>query len=76
MAGTGTFTADVLGDAGNWSGGGRRLTMTWTAGTDSGFVFMGTFTLTPRAQYIGSFNTGETARVVKGEIHNYRGHAC
>ena len=29
---TDTFTADLFGDKGTWSGGGSTISMTWTAG--------------------------------------------
>ena len=55
---TDTFTSDLFGDSGTWSGGGATITVTWTAGQDNTLVFTGTFTKTPRREYKGSFDTG------------------
>ncbi len=75
MASNGTFTSDLYGDSGTWSGGGSTITMTWTAGDDSGVTFSGTFTKTPTKEYKGSFNTGFTAALVKG-VHSFKGQHC
>lgn len=40
---TNTFTADSFGDSGTYAGGGDVITITWTAGEDSGVVFSGKY---------------------------------
>jgi hypothetical protein len=37
----GTFTGDLTGDAGTYSGGGAGIIEDWTEGVDSGFTFSG-----------------------------------
>ncbi len=76
MASNGTFTSDLFGDSGTWSGGGATITVTWTAGQDNTLVFTGTFTKTPRREYKGSFNTGFSAVFVEGVVHSFKGQIC
>jgi hypothetical protein len=40
---SGTFTSDLFGDSGTWSGGKTTLSMNWTAGSDQDAKFTGTF---------------------------------
>jgi hypothetical protein len=40
-----TFSSDVGGDAGTWSGCGATIAMNWTSGSDAGQKFSGTFVL-------------------------------
>ena len=44
------------GDAGLWSGGGSTVKMKWTAGSDAGAKFVGTFAITPIKAYIGTYS--------------------
>ena len=77
MASNGTFTSDLFGDSGTWSGGGSTITVTWTAGSDNGVVFTGTFVRTPTTkEYKGSFNTGDLGLLIKGVVHSFRGQIC
>ncbi len=76
MASNGTFTSDLFGDSGTWSGGGATITVTWTAGDDNGVVFTGTFTKTPRKEYRGSLNTGDSGLFIKGVVHSFHGQIC
>jgi hypothetical protein len=76
MRANGTFTSDLFGDSGTWSGGGRTITMTWTAGSDSGVTFSGTFTRTPVKEYSGSLSTGDLGVLVKGIVHTFHGQVC
>jgi hypothetical protein len=76
MASNGTFTSDLFGDSGTWSGGGKTLHMTWTTGSDNGVIFNGTFTTTPRRQYKGSFNSGFSGAVIEGVVHSFKGQTC
>ena len=69
MASNGTFTSDLFGDSGTWSGGGSTITVTWTAGSDNGTIFTGTFTKTSRKEYTGSFSTGDLGLLIKGEVN-------
>ena len=48
--------AQYNGDAGHWSGGGSTIKMKWTAGSDAGAKFVGTFSLTPLKAYIGTYS--------------------
>jgi hypothetical protein len=67
-----TFTTDSSGDSGTWSGGGAKLTMTWTAGTDYNLHFVGIFSKTPVKEYTGTFSVQGgvvgTGQVVKGAV--------
>lgn len=59
------------GDAGTWSGGGKTIRMKWTAGSDVGLKFQGTFTSTPVKEYVGTFGgiaAGDTGQLVKGAV--------
>lgn len=76
MASNGTFISDLFGDSGTWSGGGTTLTMTWTAGSDNGVVFTGTFTKTPRNEYEGTFSTGDAGLLIKGVVHSFHRQTC
>ena len=76
MASNGTFTSDLFGDSGTWSGGGATITVTWTAGDDNGVVFTGRFTKTPRKEYRGSLNTGDSGLFIKGVVHSFHGQIC
>ena len=76
MASNGTFISDLFGDSGTWSGGGTMLTMTWTAGSDDGVVFTGTFVKTPRNEYKGTFSTGDSGLLIKGVVHSFHGQTC
>ena len=63
------FTADN-GDHGKWSGGGHTVSMTWIKGGEV-LTFSGTYTATPKAEYIGKFggtDAGDKGRLIKGAI--------
>ena len=63
------FTADN-GDHGKWSGGGHTVSMTWIKGGED-LTFSGTYTATPKAEYIGKFggtDAGDKGRLIKGAI--------
>jgi hypothetical protein len=77
FASNGTFTSDLFGDAGTWSGGGATLSMTWTAGEDTFVKFNGTFTKTATVkEYKGGISTGDAGAVVKGIVHTFHGQTC
>jgi hypothetical protein len=76
MSPNGTFTSDLFGDSGTWSGGGSTITVTWTTAQDRGVIFSGTFTTTPVKEYKGSFNTGDLGVFVKGMVHTFHGQTC
>jgi hypothetical protein len=76
MASNGTFTSDLFGDSGTWSGGGATITVTWTAGSDNGVVFTGTFTKTPRKEYRGSLTDGDPGLFIKGVVNSFHGQTC
>jgi hypothetical protein len=64
-----TFTSDFR-DRGTWSGGGNKVAMIWTKGY-VGLTFSGTYTTTPRHEYIGTFGgpaAGDKGRLIKGAI--------
>jgi hypothetical protein len=64
-----TFSG-LYGDKGLWSGGGNKITMTWTAGYVAGLTFTGTFTKTPTKEYVGNFGgiTADTGQLVMGAV--------
>ncbi len=75
FASNGTFSTpyDPLfrGDAGKWSGGGGTIKMKWTAGSDRGLTFQGSFTKTPAKEYVGQYggiDAGATGQLVKGAV--------
>ena len=49
----GTFAADRYNDSGTWTGGGKTITVNWTAGSSSPSTFTGTFRTTPVGEYKG-----------------------
>ncbi len=64
-----TFTSDFR-DKGTWSGGGNKVAMIWTKGY-VGVTFSGSYTTTPRHEYIGRFGgptAGDKGRLIKGAI--------
>jgi hypothetical protein len=66
-----TFSADRYGDSGTWSGSGATVSMRWTAGTDTGVTFGGTFTTTPVRNYVGflhSMTARAHAHLIKGSV--------
>ena len=73
-----TFHGGLYGDKGPWSGGGNRITMTWTAGYVTGLTFTGTFTKTPTKEYVGNFGgiAAATGQLVKGVVSNWDGFTC
>lgn len=76
MASNGTFTSDLFGDSGTWSGGGSTITMTWTTGEDNGATFNGTFTKVPVDEYRGGLSDGDPGLLVKGVVHKFHGQTC
>jgi hypothetical protein len=66
-----TFRSDKGGDSGTWSGGYERITMNWTAGSDKGEGFSGSFPPPPPREYLGFFTNlpggvTEPGELVKG----------
>jgi hypothetical protein len=62
-------TTEFGGDAGKWKGGGATIKMKWTAGSDIGLTFQGTFTTTPVKEYSGMVNNGNApGQLVKGAV--------
>jgi hypothetical protein len=74
-----TWTGDNFGDSGTYAGGGKKITMTDTAGTDTSLVFSGSYS-TATKQYTGTFSGRDdiTAKgqLVKGTVANWDGHTC
>lgn len=57
------------GDSGTWSGGGKTISMLWTAGGATNTTFSGTFTKTPVEKYVGTFDSGSyPGWLVKGAV--------
>jgi hypothetical protein len=44
----------VVGDAGKWSGGANKVTMTWTSPAQAHYVLKGTFTKKPVPEFTGT----------------------
>jgi hypothetical protein len=78
FAANGTFSGDMQGDAGTWSGGGKRIILTWTGGRADGLTFNGKFTTTPSNEYKGSYGglAIESGELVKGAVPMFHGVAC
>jgi hypothetical protein len=75
----GTFTSDLGGEFGTWSGGLHTLAVTWTGGTDEGLKFSGTFTRAPVKEYHGTFTFGVSqgkGQIVKGAVATWNGNTC
>jgi hypothetical protein len=73
-----TWTADLAGDAGTYTGGAKHLTETWTHGSGAGVTFSGTWKGTLK-EYVGSFGgegTGFTGQIVKGVVSSWDGVSC
>ena len=72
-----TFSGDQYGDKGTWTGGGKAITMTWTAGFVTGLTFTGTFTERPTREYVGNFGgvTAQSGQLVKG-VSTFHGATC
>lgn len=75
----GTWTSDLYGDSGTWSGGGDRIDIKWTGGDEAGLTFHGPFTTTPTKEYsgkFGGFGVGATGQEVKGVVSSWNGVNC
>lgn len=78
--GTGNiWVADLYGDAGTYTGGGKTVSETWTSGDSVGLTFSGTWNRKTK-HYVGFFTGGSLDGVggllVKGEILSWDGVAC
>jgi hypothetical protein len=69
---SGTFTSDLHGDSGTWSGGASTVSMVWTAGIRVGEKFHGSYNSSHR-EYSGS---GTTRQLVKGAVLSWNGFTC
>jgi hypothetical protein len=67
-----TFTSDLHGDSGTWSGGASTVSMVWTAGIRVGEKFHGSYNSSHR-EYSGS---GTTRQLVKGAVPFWNGFTC
>jgi len=73
-----TWSADQFGDSGTYKGGGKKITVTETAGDDSPSAFSGTYSKA-KQEYIGSFSgkgAGLTGQLVKGAVATWDGYPC
>ena len=74
-----TFTGDDFGDAGTYTGGGRKITTTDTTGNDTSLVFSGSYAKAKK-QYTGTFNGRDsitaTGQLVKGAVSSWDGYTC
>ena len=62
------FVADKNGDVGTWFGGGVKMKQTWTAGTNVGYVFTGTWKV---SKYVGTMSKAgvkNSAVLVQGAV--------
>lgn len=74
----GTWTADLYGDAGTYTGGGTKIKEVWTAGDDINSKFTGKWS-TSAKDYTGTFkklDKGETGQLVKGKVATWDGFTC
>jgi hypothetical protein len=73
-----SFSADIGGDSGTYTGGGRKITETWTQGQDSGLTLSGKYSIS-RGKYVvtfGGFDAGDTGFLVKGVVSTWNGFSC
>lgn len=73
-----TFTGDMGGDTGTYTGGGQSISMKWTAGEAAGLTFSGTFSKSDD-EFTGSYGgsgSGEKGQLVKGKVATWDGNAC
>jgi hypothetical protein len=74
-----TWTGDGFGDSGTYTGGGKKITTTDTAGNDVTLVFTGSYSKAKK-QYTGTFagRDGITAKgqLVKGAVSTWNGYSC
>ena len=74
-----TWTGDGFGDFGTYTGGGKKITTTDTAGNDVTLVFSGSYSQAKK-RYMGTFNARDgitaTGQLVKGAVSTWRGHTC
>jgi hypothetical protein len=73
-----TFTADLDGDSGAYTGGAKHVTGIWTHGPSAGATFSGTWNGTKK-EYVVSFGgegTGHTGQIVKGVVSSWDGVSC
>jgi hypothetical protein len=66
---SGTFsTTEFGGDAGNWAGGGSAIALAWTAGSDTGLLFSGTYIKSSNSfrGKFGGFGFGLSGKLVQG----------
>ncbi len=75
----GTWTADIGGDAGTYTGGGKTLLETWTAGQDATLTFTAKYSRSKK-KYVGTFgggfDQGDTGYLVKGVVSEWNGYSC
>lgn len=73
-----TWTADLYGDSGTYTGGRNNVTLTYTAGNDAPATFSGTFSKSKK-EYSGSYGgkgAGFTGQLVKGRVAKWKGNKC
>jgi hypothetical protein len=72
-----TWTGDGFGDSGTYTGGGKKITTTDTAGNDTSAVFSGSYAKAKK-QYTGTFNARDsitaTGQLVKGAVASWDGY--
>jgi len=73
-----TWTADLDGDKGTYTGGKTAITMTWTAGSDSPLTFTGTLKKAKPKKFKGKFSKAPTVgKLIKGtKPHDSSGTSC
>lgn len=75
-----TFTGDMDGDYGSWSGSGPSISMVWSGRGADPLTFVGTFTKTPVKEYAGRFNGSQpnsySGQLVEGAVSTFHGFPC
>ena len=64
FAAGGTFTSDLYGDSGTYTGGGSSIQMHWTAGGDAGLTYSGQW-IAAKKEFKGS-GADKKATLAKG----------
>jgi hypothetical protein len=73
-----TWTSDMGGNKGTFTGGGHKITATWTAGSNYPASFSGTYHRAAK-EYVGPGGgnlSGGTFNLIKGVVPTWDGYSC